>query len=120
MLSEASPLVGSPILKYLTDLHREMASVKDGAVATYIPELAGANPNWFGICLATAGGSVYEVGDSQVPFTIQSISKPFVYGLALEDSTRKDVLAKVGVEPTGDASMRLVSSRRRGRRGIHD
>ena len=103
MLSEASSLVGSPILKYLTDLHLEMASVNDGAVATYIPELAGANPNWFGICLATAGGSVYEVGDSQIPFTIQSISKPFVYGLALEDSTRKDVLAKVGVEPTGDA-----------------
>src|SRR5215216_2762424 len=103
MFSEASALVGSPILKYLTDLHREMAQVKEGEVATYIPELAGANPNWFGICLATAGGSVYEVGDSQTPFTIQSISKPFVYGLALEDNTRADVLAKVGVEPTGDA-----------------
>ena len=34
---------------------------------------------------------------------MQSISKPFVYGLALEDNTRTDVLKKVGVEPTGDA-----------------
>lgn len=72
-------------------------------MATYIPELAKANPDWFGICVVTAGGHVYEVGDSRQPFTIQSISKPFVYGLALEDNTRADVLKKVGVEPTGEA-----------------
>ena len=43
------------------------------------------------------------MGDSRQPFTIQSISKPFVYGLALEDNTRAEVLKKIGVEPTGDA-----------------
>ena len=79
------------------------AGVKDGDVATYIPGLAKANPNWFGICLVTATGAVYEVGDSRQPFTIQSISKPFVYGLALEDNGRTEVLKKVGMEPTGDA-----------------
>jgi glutaminase len=72
-------------------------------VATYIPELARANPNWFGICVVTADGSVYEAGDSRQSFTLQSISKPFVYGMALEDNSRAEVLAKVGVEPTGDA-----------------
>lgn len=41
--------------------------------------------------------------DTQQPFTIQSISKPFTYGLALEDRGRDAVLAKIGVEPTGDA-----------------
>jgi glutaminase len=101
MFSEKS--LPSPIQKYLADLHGEISQIQDGAVATYIPELARANPDWFGICLVTAGGSVYEVGDSETPFTIQSISKPFVYGLALEDNTRAEVLAKVGVEPTGDA-----------------
>ncbi|MCI0743857.1 MAG: glutaminase A [Verrucomicrobia subdivision 3 bacterium] len=93
----------SPVLDYLRDLHREFASVTEGKVATYIPELAKADPNWFGICLVTANGTVYEVGDSRQPFTIQSISKPFVYGLALEDNGRPSVLAKVGMEPTGDA-----------------
>ena len=44
-----------------------------------------------------------EVGDCLQAFTIQSISKPFVYGLALEDHGRDHVLKKVGVEPTGDA-----------------
>ena len=43
------------------------------------------------------------MGDSRREFTIQSISKPFVYGLALADHVRAEVLAKIGVEPTGDA-----------------
>jgi len=93
----------SPVLDYLEQLHREFAGVSDGKVATYIPELAKANPDWFGICLVTANGTTYEVGDSRQPFTIQSISKPFVYGLALEDHGRPHVLSKVGMEPTGDA-----------------
>ncbi len=93
----------SPVTDYLDGIHKEYSGLSEGRVATYIPELAKANPNWFGICLATAGGAVYEVGDSRQPFTIQSISKPFVYGLALEDLGRPAVLEKVGVEPTGDA-----------------
>jgi glutaminase len=93
----------SPIIDFLQSLHEELKGVREGEVATYIPELAKADPDWFGICLVTASGQVYEVGDSDIPFTIQSISKPFVYGLALEDNGLTDVLAKVGVEPTGDA-----------------
>lgn len=93
----------SPVLDYLHKLHDKYAGLGEGDVATYIPELAKADPNWFGICLVTADGCVYEVGDSRKEFTIQSISKPFVYGMALEDNTRPDVLAKIGVEPTGDA-----------------
>lgn len=93
----------SPVLRQLQNLHREVAGNREGSLATYIPQLARADPNWFGICVVTAAGSVYEAGDSQVPFTIQSISKPFVYGMALEDNSRADVLARIGIEPTGDA-----------------
>jgi len=93
----------SPILNYLQELHQRHASDKGGKVADYIPELSKANPDWFGICLATTDGQVYEVGDSAQRFTIQSISKPFAYGIALEDNGREAVLGKVGVEPTGDA-----------------
>ena len=70
------PSCSSPVLDYVSQLHREFASVTDGQVATYIPELAKADPKWFGICLVTATGHVYEAGDSRQPFTIQSISKP--------------------------------------------
>ena len=103
MNPDAATSLPSPVLDYLRRLHSECAAIKDGTVATYIPELAKANPNWFGLCLVTAGGSVYEVGDTQQLFTIQSISKPFVYGMALEDYGRTAVLQKVGAEPTGDA-----------------
>lgn len=93
----------SPIQDFLEELHQKSAAATDGQVATYIPELAKANPDWFGICLVTANGAVYEVGDARQEFTIQSISKPFVYGLALEDNGREATLQTVGVEPTGDA-----------------
>ncbi|MBC8096897.1 MAG: glutaminase A [Akkermansiaceae bacterium] len=92
----------SPVLRLLEQIHRDCSGMNDGQVATYIPELGKANPAWFGICIVTQSGSVYEVGDTRQEFTIQSISKPFVYGLALEDNSRIEVLKKVGVEPTGD------------------
>jgi glutaminase len=95
--------ITSPIMDYLQELQRQFAGMTDGEVADYIPELAKAHSEWFGICLATTEGHIYEVGDSRQEFTIQSISKPFVYGLALEDNGRADMLGKIGVEPTGDA-----------------
>jgi len=98
-----APVCASPIQQHLEQLHRELSGVTDGAVATYIPELAKANPDWFGICVVTTNGGLYEAGDSHQTFTIQSISKPFVYGLALEDRGRAEVFSKIGVEPTGDA-----------------
>lgn len=101
-LSQEPFKASSPVNDYLTRLHQAFAEVRSGSVAIYIPELAKANPEWFGICIVTAGGHVYEVGDSAQHFTIQSISKPFVYGMALEDNTRAVVMSKVGVEPTGD------------------
>jgi glutaminase len=77
--------------------------LKAGKVADYIPELALADPEWFGICIATPDGYVYEVGDCSQPFTIQSVSKPLTYGLALAQHGEAEVLEKIGVEPSGDA-----------------
>ena len=93
----------SPILDYLESLHARFRNLADGKVADYIPELARVDPDMFGICVATHDGFVYEVGDSRQPFTIQSVSKPLTYGLALEDNGEDAVLAKIGVEPSGDA-----------------
>lgn len=99
----AEPQLASPIADFLQELYEKCAADNSGQVATYIPELAKANPDWFGICVVTANGAIYEVGETRQEFTIQSISKPFVYGLALEDNGRKATLERVGVEPTGDA-----------------
>jgi glutaminase len=92
-----------PLRAYLEELHERLAGMMDGEVASYIPELSRADPNWFGIALVTVDGHVYQVGDSHQDFTIQSISKAITYGLALEDRGVEAVLAKVGVEPSGEA-----------------
>jgi len=93
----------SPIERYLHDLHARHAGCTEGQVADYIPELAKANPDWFGICIATRDGHVYEVGDTRTPFTIQSVSKALSYGLAPQDRGEEFILSRIGVEPSGDA-----------------
>jgi glutaminase len=84
-------------------MHARYMDLRDGAVATYIPELAHADPESFGIALATVDGSLYEVGDTRLPFTIQSMSKPLTYALVLEALGESEVHRRIGVEPTGDA-----------------
>jgi glutaminase len=103
--SSATP----PLHRFLSQCHAQIWSDKSGAVADYIPELRKANPDHFGVSLATIDGHIYETGDSNVPFTIQSISKAFVFALALEMFGGDKVEAVIGVEPSGDAfnSIRL-------------
>jgi glutaminase len=91
-----------PLAQFLGDCLTTYAQNGDGAVANYIPELSKANPVHFGISVATIDGHVYETGDSAVPFTIQSISKPFVFALALEQLGPERVEATIGVEPSGE------------------
>ena len=88
---------------YLDQVRGEFAAVRDGALADYIPELTRVDPDSFGVSLSSADGFVYESGDAAVEFTIQSISKPFTYALALDRSGLDAVDAKIGVEPSGEA-----------------
>src|ERR1700756_2510252 len=91
-----------PLLRFLTACHSDFATDNSGEVAHYIPELSKANPEHFGISLATLDGHVYEVGDSRLAFTIQSISKAFVFALALDTLGAEHVETAIGVEPSGD------------------
>jgi glutaminase len=101
-------IASAPFLAVLSDLYCKYKSVKEGTLANYIPELAKVNPELFSICIVSVDGQRYQVGDYQHQFTIQSISKVFAYGLALEDHGRDYVLTKVGVEPTGDAFNAII------------
>ncbi|NJC21625.1 glutaminase [Arthrobacter pigmenti] len=93
----------SPIERYLQRIHQEISSLKDGKPYSTIPAMANVNPDNFGICLTTVDGYIYEVGDTREEFSIQSISKPFTYGLALADLGLEAVDEKVDVEPSGDS-----------------
>ncbi|MEM9219579.1 MAG: glutaminase A [Cyanobacteria bacterium P01_F01_bin.150] len=98
----------SSLSTFLDELHQTYQSLDEGAIASYIPELAKANPDWFSISIVTTDGQVFEVGDANQGFTIQSISKVFTYGMALEDHGRDELFEKVGVEPTGDPFNSLI------------
>ncbi|MCD9197937.1 glutaminase [Aeromicrobium wangtongii] len=88
---------------YLTDALADVEPDVSGELAAYIPELAGADPDRLGAVFATLDGTIYGAGDIDHEFTIQSISKPFTYALALADRGFHPVLDKVGVEPSGEA-----------------
>ena len=72
-----------------------------GHVATYIPELANADPNRFGIYISAENGEEYGAGDYTDNFTMQSIVKPLILLQALMDSSAETVRGLVGVEATG-------------------
>jgi glutaminase len=104
----------------LEELYRRHLSLHDDEVEGYYesgvgyhrPEIPGAEQKSFSICLATTDGEVFVAGDHDLPFALQSISKSFVYELALEACGRERVLARVGVEPSGDAFNSIVFDER--------
>ncbi|WP_221800344.1 glutaminase [Oceanobacter mangrovi] len=83
------------------------SSTERGRVADYIPELAGVNPQQFGICVATVDGQLFSAGHSQQLFSIQSISKVFSLTVAL-GKLGDGVWKWVGREPSGDPFNSIV------------
>ncbi|MBX9700622.1 MAG: glutaminase A [Acetobacteraceae bacterium] len=81
--------------------HDRYAPVTEGCVADYIPALAAADPGWFGIALASVGGEVFAIGDAERPFSIQSISKPFVFALVCQALGGGRAREAIGVNATG-------------------
>ncbi len=73
----------------------------EGQVATYIPQLATADVNDFGISLMPENKAAVSAGDHNKPFTMQSVVKPMILLLALMDSGEERVHDLVGVESTG-------------------
>jgi glutaminase len=102
----SEPAIGvsksSRVDEMLADIYTRARPNEEGALADYIPELAKVPPNSFGIAIATAQGKVHKIGDADFEFTIQSTSKALTYCMALELCGRKEVLSRVGVEPSGD------------------
>ncbi|MFC7441298.1 glutaminase A [Laceyella putida] len=74
----------------------------EGNCAEYIPLLAEVNPKQLAIAIITHDHQVYQAGDYQALFTLQSISKIFALALAVMDQGEAKVFDRVGMEPTGD------------------
>ena len=81
--------------------HARYRSVDEGENADYIPALAAVPRSLFGICVAGTRGELYAVGDSDYPFSIQSVSKPFMFALVCQAIGEAEARAKLGVNSTG-------------------
>lgn len=101
----------SPISDYLQIVLENARLIESGAPASYIETLAKADTSKLAVAVAMVDGNLYSAGDDQVEFSIQSISKAFVYAIAIEDSGLPKVLEKIGVEPSGDAFNHLSLER---------
>ncbi len=106
--------MNTPLQKLLENCYDDLLGDLSGKVADYIPELSKSDPKRFGISLTTLDGHIYDIGDSQFPFTIQSISKAFVFSMALENLGSNHVESVIGVEPSGEAfnAIRLTADNR--------
>ncbi|MCZ4550198.1 glutaminase A [Gordonia rubripertincta] len=106
----------SLVESYLEQIHNSCLVGGEGALADYIPELAGVDPTGFGLSLALHDGYVYSIADADIGFTIQSVSKPLTYALALTHKGFDAVDERIGVEPSGEAFNEIsVDSKRRPR-----
>ncbi|MCX5414744.1 glutaminase A [Streptomyces sp. NBC_00059] len=99
----------------LRDLHARYAGVREGRRADYIPELARSDPDAFGIAVVSMDGHCYSAGAADTAFTLQSVSKPFVYALALSTHGLDEVGRWVGAEPSGEAFNAISLEARTGR-----
>ena len=93
---------------FLQHLYEKYLPLTRGRTSDILPQLQAADPNNFAICAVTTHGDMYTAGDAQKAFTLQSISKPFVYGMVLEDHGKAYVRDRIGVEPTGDAFNTMI------------
>ncbi|MCU0984080.1 MAG: glutaminase A [Acetobacteraceae bacterium] len=89
------------VVRLVREAHERYRANDDGAVADYIPALARVPRHLFGIAAVGADGTVAEIGDVDHPFSIQSVSKPFVFALVMQALGAEETRARIGVNATG-------------------
>jgi glutaminase len=89
------------VREVVTEAYERYRTNRDGVVADYIPVLAGASEDWFGISVVGTQGRSFEIGDVGTAFSIQSVSKPFVFALVCEAIGYGEARHRLGVNSTG-------------------
>lgn len=85
----------------LDEVFDRYRAVDEGAVADYIPMLATADPSLFGVSIVGVRGRTFSIGDASHRFSLQSVSKPFVFALVCEAIGHDEAREKLGVNATG-------------------
>ncbi len=89
------------IRQIVTDAYERYRGNDSGTVADYIPVLAEASPDLFGIAVVGPWGRSFEIGDVAARFSIQSVAKPFVFALVCDTLGYEEARLRLGVNSTG-------------------
>ncbi|MGB7565005.1 MAG: glutaminase A [Prochlorococcaceae cyanobacterium] len=89
------------VQQLVAEAHQRFSPMVEGALADYIPALAAADPGRFGVCVAATSGELFEAGDTGHRFSIQSLSKPFMFALICQAIGEEEAQLKLGVNSTG-------------------
>ena len=89
--------------------HAHFRENREGSVSTVYPALASVDPDLFGVSLVSSRGETWEIGDAGHEFTIQSISKPFVFALICQEIGVDAAQDAIGVNATGRAFNSVVA-----------
>ena len=87
--------------KEVENIFEETKNIRDGKVATYIPQLSRVNPEFFAVSICTIDGQRASYGLFSEPFCIQSVCKPLNYAIILEELGEEKVHKHIGREPSG-------------------
>ncbi|CAK6952740.1 glutaminase 2b isoform X1 [Scomber scombrus] len=85
----------------INEIYHTVQKQNDGVVANYIPQLAKFSPGLWGVSLCTVDGQRHSVGDTKLPFCLQSCVKPLQYAIAVHEAGTDMVHRYVGMEPSG-------------------
>ncbi|XP_054826503.1 glutaminase kidney isoform, mitochondrial isoform X4 [Eublepharis macularius] len=86
---------------HIDELYESAKKQSGGKVADYIPQLAKFSPDLWGVSVCTVDGQRHSIGDTKVPFCLQSCVKPLKYAVAVNDLGTEYVHRYVGKEPSG-------------------
>ncbi|XP_036965204.1 glutaminase kidney isoform, mitochondrial isoform X2 [Acanthopagrus latus] len=86
---------------HIDELYESAKKLTGGQVADYIPQLAKFSPDLWAVSLCTVDGQRHTVGDTKVPFCLQSCVKPLKYAVAVNDYGTEYVHSFIGKEPSG-------------------
>ncbi len=85
----------------MSEARERFGKNRDGQVSDVYPALASVPQDLFGLCVAGVNGATYASGDWDIPFSIMSVSKPFVFALILQVLGPEAARGRLGVNATG-------------------
>jgi glutaminase len=101
-LSDAADRQARQFQRLVDEAHAKYKGLTEGKNADYIPILATIPSDLFAVVIVDGSdGRVYQAGDADYKFSIQSVSKPFTAALVMAQQGPQAIHEKIGVEPTG-------------------